>query len=37
MGGKYLKTAQYSDFQAIPVPREKPQTILNHAVVKQTH
>ncbi len=28
MGGKYLKSEEYSDFQAIPVPR----TILNHNV-----
>jgi len=37
MGGKYLKMAQYSDFQAIALPHEKPQTILNHAVIEQTH
>ena len=36
MGGKYLKTASYSDFQAVAVPRE-PITILNHSVVEKAH
>jgi len=31
MGGKYLKAEEYSDFNAIPVPR----TTLSHKVVKK--
>ena len=37
MGGKYLKGAFYSDFQAIPVAREKPATILRDAPTIKTH
>ncbi len=31
MGGKYLRAEEYSDFNAIPVPR----TTLSHKVVKK--